>query len=366
MKRLKYILPLLLSLVVGTALSRPAAGAEPAAWSFEDGADRGVTLTAQRDELTVTLRSPGEYTVWLISEEGGFDRPIYMTQRAGGEPFPIVLTESRLEEIRDRELMLWVYGSELELGLRVRYGAPEDAPEPSPSPAPSPTPAPPQGGASAGGSYSPPRPAASPAPEETPVPEGTPAPDKDKIIPRFSDTAGHWGEAYVTEAAARGLFSGYEDGRFAPDEPMTRAQFVTVLWRMAGRPEAAAETPFTDIAGESAEFRGAIAWGCRMGYINGVSEDSFAPAGLLTREQAMKILFYFAGGGTGGEAELYEVYDRGYADSAAISSWARGPMYWGVYNRIIAGVGDGLLAPQGTATRAQLAKILIVYMDGVV
>lgn len=362
MKRLKYILPLLLILLLGAVPSWPA-GAESTAWSFEDGAAQGVTLTAQGDELTVTLGSPGEYTIWLILEDEGFEQPIYMTQHAGGESFPIVLTESRLEEIRDRELTLWVYGSELELGLRVCYGTLEDMPAVSPSPAPSPSPTPklPQGGSSGSGSYSPPAPAATAPPAETPAPTETSPPHNE--VPRFTDTAGHWGEAYITEAAARGLFSGYGDGRFAPDEPVTRAQFVTVLWRMAGRPEVSLEPPFTDTGGEISEFRSAIAWGYDRGYIDGISEDRFSPSGLLTREQAMKILFYFAGGETGGEAELYDVYDRGYADSTSISTWARGPMYWGVYNRIIAGVGDGLLAPQGTATRAQLAKILIVYMD---
>lgn len=341
MKRLKYILPLLV-LVLGIALPR-AAGAESDGWSFEDGADRGVTLAAQGNELTVTLGSPGEYTIWLVSEELGFDQPIYMNQCAGTEPFPIVLSKARLESIRDRELTLWVYGAETELALRVCYGTPRDLPAPAPSLSPRPS----RGGASGGGS--------SPSPS---APAETPAP-----APQFTDTAGHWGEAYIIDAAARGLFSGYGDGRFGPDDPMTRAQFVTVLYRMAGRPETAAETPFSDTAGEIAEFRSAIAWGYEMGYINGVSEDRFAPSGLLTREQAMKILFYFAGGEPGGETALYEAYDRDYADSAAVSSWARAPMYWGVYNRIIAGVGDGLLAPQGTATRAQLAKILTVYME---
>lgn len=349
MKRLSYILPLLLILVLGTALSGPA-GAESAGWSCGDGSAQGVTLTAQGDELTVTLRQPGEYTVWLVSEEHGFDDPIYMIQHAGTSSFPIILTDSRLEEIRNRDLTLWVYGPELEIGLRVRYGTLENPPPPSSSPSTSSKP-PRDGGSDDGTSSS-----DGTSSAETPPPESA--------VPQFTDTAGHWGEAYITEAAARGLFSGYDDGRFAPDDPMTRAQFITVLWRMAGRPEASAAAPFADIGGEIAEFRGAIAWGYHMDIINGISDDRFAPSGLLTREQAMKILFYFSGGGSGAETELYDVYDRGYADSAAISSWAREPMYWGVYNRIIAGIGDGLLSPQGTATRAQLAKILIVYMDG--
>lgn len=365
MKRLKFALPLLLVLILGMALAWPA-GAEENGWSFDgDGGARGVTLAAEGDELTVRLEQPGEYTVWLVPKEYDFEDlsklPIYMAQHTGPELFPIALSEARLKEIEGEELTLWVFGAELTFGLGVRYGPPEDPPaeSPSPTPAPSPSPSsrPSQSGTPAGS------PSPSPTPPPSPTPAETPAPAPE--VPQFTDTAGHWGEAYISQAAARGLFSGYGDGRFGPDEAMTRAQFVTVLWRMAGRPEGAAEPPFTDTGGESGEFRAAIAWGYDRGYINGVSEDRFAPSGLLTREQAMKILFYFAGGGPGGGSELYDVFDRGYADSAALSPWAREPMYWGVYNGIITGVGDGLLAPQGTATRAQLAKILIVYMDGV-
>lgn len=359
MKRLKYVL---LVLVLGMALAWPA-GAEEPGWSCENGSARGVTITPDGDRLRVTLEQPGEYTVWLVSEEYDFEDltglPIYMAQHTGPDSFPIVLTEGRLHEIEGEELALWVFGAELTLSFSVRYGTSEEPPAESPSPTPTPSPSPSS------------RPSQSrdpddgPSPTPTPSPPPTPSPTPSPEIPQFTDTAGHWGEAYIGEAAARGLFSGYGDGRFGPDDAMTRAQFVTVLWRMAGRPEGAAEPPFTDTGGEIAEFRAAIAWGYDRGYINGVSEDRFEPSGLLTREQAMKILFYFAGGDPGDGPELYDVFDRGYADSAEISSWAREPMYWGVYNGIIAGVGDGLLAPQDTATRAQLAKILIVYMDDV-
>ena len=348
MKRLRYIAALLLVLLLGAALPR-AAGAETPGWSFEEdgGGAEGVTLTVEGNRLAVLLRDPGEYTIWLISEERGFGSPLYMVQHGGGSSIPVILDASTLEAIRDQELALWVYGTDLEARFAVRYGVLKDTPTPTPAPSP------PQSGGSDD------RTPLDPAPTPTPTPAPAPTPE----VPRFSDTVGHWGEDYISAAAARGLFSGYGDGRFGPDDPMTRAQFVTVLWRMAGRPEGEEETPFTDTGGESAEFRSAIAWAYRMGHVNGVSEDSFSPSGLLTREQAMKLLFYFAGGESGGEAGFYDVYDRGYADSAAISSWARGPMYWGVYNRIITGAGDGLLDPQGTATRAQLAKILVTYMD---
>ncbi len=181
--------------------------------------------------------------------------------------------------------------------------------------------------------------------------------------PAFSDTAGHWGLAYINKAAELGLFKGYEDGTFRPDAPVTRAQFVTVVWRMAGSEPVAAETPFTDIGGLIDEFKTAIAWAYSKGYVNGTTATTFSPDASLTREAAMKILFGYSGGQSGMEAVFTAVYDAVFTDSAAISSWGKAPMYWGVYNVLISGTDKTVLSPQGTATRAQLAKILVNYIE---
>lgn len=181
--------------------------------------------------------------------------------------------------------------------------------------------------------------------------------------PTFTDTNGHWGQEFIDEAAQRGLFKGFGDGTFRPDTAVTRAQFVTVLWRMAGNPAVTAQTPFTDIADQIDEFRTAIAWAYEKGYVNGTTETTFAPGDSLTRESAMKILFGYAGGQSGMEAMFTNVYDSVFTDSSAISAWAKAPMYWGVYNTLISGTGDKVLSPQGIATRAQLAKILVNYIE---
>ena len=179
----------------------------------------------------------------------------------------------------------------------------------------------------------------------------------------FTDTKGHWAESCIGQAVEKKLFNGYPDGSFRPDTKVTRAQFITVIWRMAGSPATQAKTPFTDIAAQSAEFRTAIAWGYEKGLINGNTETTFNPTGALTREAAMKILFFYSGGISGTEIMFTGIYDSGFTDSAQISSWAKAPMYWGVYNEIISGTGKTTLSPKGTATRAQLAKILIGYLD---
>ena len=179
----------------------------------------------------------------------------------------------------------------------------------------------------------------------------------------FTDTKTHWAKDFINEAVSLGLFSGYPDGSFRPNANVTRAQFMTVLWRMAGRPEVDGTTPFTDIGSIREEFHKAIVWGYSMGYIGGVTETTFVPNGSLTRAAAMKILYYYNGGVSGGELMMTGIYDAGFVDSGSLSSWAKAPMYWGVYNGIISGNSASQLNPRGTATRAHLAKILVNYLD---
>lgn len=181
--------------------------------------------------------------------------------------------------------------------------------------------------------------------------------------PSFPDIAGHWGEEYIVKSAELGLFKGYGDGRFGPNDKVTRAQFVTVLYRMDGSPDAAPETPFTDIGDQIPEFRTAIAWAFSNGYVNGKTDTTFDPSGDITRQEALLILFRYNGGRSGAERMFTGIYDTNYTDSGDIASWAKDAMYWGVYHEIISGTSKTTLSPQGTATRAELAKILVGYLD---
>ena len=232
------------------------------------------------------------------------------------------------------------------IGIDVVWvGQPSADPEPTAEPGPEPV-----------------EPTTPPQPTEPPV-GGNPAGGEETADPAFTDIAGHWGEASVLEAARRGLFNGYPDGRFGPDDNVTRAQFVTVLYRMTGSPATSAQTPFEDIGTLSAEFRSAIAWAYEKGYVNGKADTVFDPSGFLTRQEALKILFYYSGGQSGMELMLTSTYDKAFSDSDEIAAWAKPAMYWGVYKSIISGTSEDTLSPQGTATRAQLAKILVNYLD---
>jgi len=177
----------------------------------------------------------------------------------------------------------------------------------------------------------------------------------------FKDTEGHWGESYIAMAVSRGLFGGYDENRFGPDDPVKRDQFVTTLYRMAGSPEASAEAPFGDISGEIQEFRQAIAWAVENQYINGTGPNRFDPKTKLSRQAAMKILYSYSGGLKGMDSLFTATYYKCFADAGKIDDWGKNPMYWGVFNGLVSASADGRLKPKENVTRAQLAKILVTY-----
>ena len=181
--------------------------------------------------------------------------------------------------------------------------------------------------------------------------------------PPFSDIAGLWAEDYIRTAAARNLFQGYPDGTFRPANRLSRAQFVMVLWNLAGRPAAPDTSPFTDMSGQIENFQKAVAWACSKGYVNGTSPTTFSPGEPLTRQAAVKILFAYHGSARGPEVMMSEVYDSLFSDSGNISAWARDAMYWAVYQKILSGTSASTLAPGGTVTRAQLAAIMVRYVE---
>ena len=186
---------------------------------------------------------------------------------------------------------------------------------------------------------------------------------EEPVEPIFADTAGHWGVSYINKSVEYGLFKGSEDGKFNPDGAITRAQFVTVLWRMAGSPEAEVTHSFTDTDNLIEDFKTAIAWGYAEGFINGISDTEFDPNGSLTREAGMKMLHFYSGGASGTEVMLYAIYDKLLTDSSEISSWAKKSVYWGIYNTLISGTSDTTISPKATMTRAQMAKIMVSYLE---
>lgn len=174
-------------------------------------------------------------------------------------------------------------------------------------------------------------------------------------------TRGHWAFASVERAAELGLVTGYSDGTFRPDTPVTRAQFVLMLWRMCGKPAAAKAASFADASADW--YQDALSWAVEKGYVNGLSDTRFGPDAPITRQQAMAILFRLNGGQSGTELTLTGIYEQTFADSTTIASWPKDATWWAVYHELVSGVGGSRIAPEANASRAQIAAILLRYAD---
>ena len=170
-----------------------------------------------------------------------------------------------------------------------------------------------------------------------------------------------WYHPYVDYAVAHGLFGGTSANTFEPETAMTRAMLVTVLWRYEGEPEAGKNT-FSDVP-NGQWYTKAVAWAAENGIVGGVGNNRFDPDGKITREQMATILFRYA------QKKGIDTSKRGdlntFPDGSKTASWAKEAMQWTVAEKIIGG-SDGKLLPQGSATRAQVATILMRFIENIV
>lgn len=172
----------------------------------------------------------------------------------------------------------------------------------------------------------------------------------------FADVAeGAWYYDAVAYASQNGLMNGVSADSFAPDATTSRGMIVTILYRLEDSPSAA-QADFADVAA-GAYYAGAVAWASANGIVTGYGDGTFGPDAAITREQLAAILYRYAqylGLEVSQTADL-----TGYGDAADISEWAQQAFAWAVREGLISGMDDGTLAPQGTATRAQVATILM-------
>ena len=180
----------------------------------------------------------------------------------------------------------------------------------------------------------------------------------------FSDIAGSWAEDYIVEANARGLVYGY-NGVYRPNDTMTRAEFVTILYRACGSPKPAKAASFTDLT--QTWYRDPIAWAEENQVVNGVGNGKFDPSGPVTREQLVTILFRLSDGQSGMESMFTSAYDDAYTDAGQISAYAKPAVYWSIYHEILCGQQSltvpATLAPRAAANRAQIAVMIVRYLD---
>ena len=178
---------------------------------------------------------------------------------------------------------------------------------------------------------------------------------------KFTDvTEKAWYYGAVEYAVQNGLMKGVGNDQFDPEGTMTRAMLVTVLWRYEGEPEAPANT-FSDVKAGSWYFD-AVSWAAANNIVGGVGDNKFDPDGNITREQMATILYRYCNGkgiDTSKQASL-----SGFPDAGKVSSYAQTAMQWAVAEKLVNG-SDGKLLPQGNATRAQVATILMRFIENI-
>ncbi len=162
----------------------------------------------------------------------------------------------------------------------------------------------------------------------------------------------------VKFANKNAIMNGMSENTFAPNESLTRAMFVTVLYRMEGSP-AAGTTHFTDVVSGS-WYEKAVAWAYANGIVKGISDTEFAPDASITREQMATILYNYA------KYKGYDVATRGettYTDKDAVSDYAADAVVWMATKAIMSGYPGGVFAPQELATRAQAATVFMRTLE---
>lgn len=181
----------------------------------------------------------------------------------------------------------------------------------------------------------------------------------------FVDVASwDWYEASVKFVYGNGLFSGMSEDTFGPGVTMDRAMLVTVLYRLAGSPQDqmdSATATFDDVPADS-WYEPFVRWGASQGVTAGMGDGLFAPSQSVTRQQVLVMLQGFASSQLGlelsGQADLAQ-----YQDWDQVADWARDAVSWAVANGLITPSAEGMLRPADTASRAEVAGILMNFSD---
>ena len=168
-----------------------------------------------------------------------------------------------------------------------------------------------------------------------------------------------WYHKGIDFVVSENLMVGMGNNLFQPNGSLTRGQLATILYRLAGSPETSGKSPFTDVA-EGRYYSDAVAWAAENGIVTGITDTLFAPNQPVTREQLVTMIGRYA------EKKGIEIVAKGdlnaYPDASNVSNYAKAYMIWAVENGIVNGAG-GKLMPKDTASRAQIAAIIMRYCE---
>ena len=179
----------------------------------------------------------------------------------------------------------------------------------------------------------------------------------EETVVSFTDIENHWAREAIEYVAKKSLMLGMEEGKFCPNETLSRAMLAQILYRLAGEPEVSGE-PFKDVS-VSNWYHDAAAWAGSTGIVNGVGDGIFDGRSDITREQFVVMLFRFCnelGVDTSARADL-----SAYSDAGDIHSWAQDAMSWAVAVGLVEGRTESTVVPSGTATRAEAATMLMRF-----
>ena len=184
----------------------------------------------------------------------------------------------------------------------------------------------------------------------------------------FTDVPGedNWAHAGIDYCVANGLMSGVGDNLFAPKMTTTRAQIVQILYNLEGEPKVSGTTPFTDLTQNW--YKDAVLWAYQTGVVSGTSATTFAPDQPVTREQIAVILMGYAEKVLGVTRTWTPADLSTFPDAGSVSGWAKDALADAVALGLISGASNGgqtYLEPQGSATREQVATILMEFCKNV-
>lgn len=184
----------------------------------------------------------------------------------------------------------------------------------------------------------------------------------------FTDVPGegNWAHAGIDYCVASGLMSGVGGNLFAPKMTTTRAQIVQILYNLEGEPKVSGTMPFTDLTQNW--YKDAVLWAYQTGVVSGTSATTFAPDLPVTREQIAVILMGYAVKVLGVTRTWTPADLSVYPDAGSVSDWAKDALADAVTLGLISGAsndGQTLLNPQGSATREQVATILMAFCKNV-
>ena len=186
------------------------------------------------------------------------------------------------------------------------------------------------------------------------------------VTEMFTDVSHSWADDGIQYCVTHQLMSGVGSGRFAPKMTTTRAQIVQILYNLEGEPKVSGTMPFTDLTQNW--YKDAVLWAYQTGVVSGTSATTFAPDLPVTREQIAVILMGYAEKVLGVTRTWTPADLSTFPDAGSVSGWAKDALADAVALGLISGASNGgqtYLEPQGSATREQVATILMEFCKNV-